>query len=186
MSGISISSLTGANGKYSPGMTTEILADAFMRAMEIYDYGEDRHAAMQFVLELATNNVNAAGGAVLLTDINSPNQELWFEVASGEKSNQIMNFRIPMGRGIVGFCAREGVSLLIPDAVQDPRFQDDVMRDVGITPGSVLCVPIQHNKRMLGAITLYNRSGERPFTQGELSIVNYLAHTAGEYLIRLI
>lgn len=183
---ISIGSISGASGKYSPGMTTEILADAFMRAMDIYDYGEDRRAAMNFILELARSNVNAIGGAVLLTDINSPNQELWFEVTAGPKEDQIVNFRIPMGRGIIGFAAKEGVSLLIPDATQDPRFETDVMRDVGIVPGSVLCVPIQHNKRMLGVITLFNQAGARPFTQGELSITNYLAHTAGEYLIRLI
>ncbi|TNE46786.1 MAG: GAF domain-containing protein [Deltaproteobacteria bacterium] len=183
---LSISSVSGSSGKYTPGMTTEILADAFMRAMEIYDYGEDRHAAMQFVLDLALNNVNAGGGAVLLTDINSPNQELWFEVASGPKSDEMLNFRIPMGQGIIGYCAHEGVSQLIADPMQEPRFQEDVLNLVNLAPSSILAVPIQHQKRMLGAIVLYNQQGERPFTQGELSIVNYLAHTAGEYLINLV
>lgn len=173
-------------GKYSPGMTTEILADAFMRAMEIYDYGEDRHAAMQFVLDLALNNVAAAGGAVLLTDINSPNQELWFEVSSGPKSEELLNFRIPMGQGIIGYCAKEGVSQLIADPTQEPRFENDVLNEVGLRPGSILAVPIQHQKRMLGSIVMFNHAGERPFTQGELSILNYLAHTAGEYLINLV
>jgi len=178
--------LLGGGGKYKPGMTTEILADAFMRAMEIYDYGQDRHAAMKFVLELASSNVSAAGGAVLLTDINSPNQELWFEVVSGDKASQIINFRIPMGQGIVGYCAKEGVSLLVADAQQDHRFESDIMKQLGVQPGSILCVPIQHQKRILGAIQLYNNPNDRPFSQGELSIINYLAHTAGEYLISLI
>lgn len=183
---LSISSVSGSSGKYTPGMTTEILADAFMRAMEIYDYGEDRHAAMQFVLDLALNNVNAAGGAVLLTDINSPNQELWFEVSSGPKADEMLNFRIPMGQGIIGYCAQEGVSQLIADPTQEPRFKEDVLHLVGLSPSSMLAVPVQHQKRMLGAIIMYNQQGERPFTQGELSIVNYLAHTAGEYLINLV
>ena len=188
-SAISLSDLASGGEKsarYSPGMTTEILADACMRAMEIYDYGEDRHAAMQFVLDLALNNVGATGGSVLLTDINSPNQELWFEVASGPKADEIVNFRIPMGQGIVGFCAQEGVSLLIAEVQQDPRFANDIMKRIGLLPGSMLCVAIQHQKRVLGAIQLFNNAGDRPFTQGELSIVNYLAHTAGEYLISLV
>ncbi len=183
--GLSISGVAGG-GKYSPGMTTEILADAFMRAMEIYDYGEDRHAAMQFVLDLALNNVAAAGGAVLLTDINSPNQELWFEVASGPKADELLNFRIPMGQGIIGYCAKEGVSQLIADPAQEPRYENDVLNQVGLRPGSILAVPVQHQKRMLGTIVMFNHTGERPFTQGELSILNYLAHTAGEYLINLV
>lgn len=183
--GLSISSIA-SGGKYSPGMTTEILADAFMRAMEIYDYGEDRRAAMQFVLDLAINNVNASGGAVLLTDINSPNQELWFEVATGPKADELLNFRIPMGQGIIGFCAQEGVSKLIVDPTQEPRYHDDVLHLVKLSPSSILVVPIQHQKRMLGVVVMYAQQGDRPFTQGELSILNYLAHTAGEYLINLV
>jgi GAF domain-containing protein len=167
-------------------MTTEILADAFMRAMEIYDHGEDRHAAMQFILDLSMTNVHASGGAILLTDINSPNQELWFEVSVGERAEELLNFRIPMGQGIVGFCAKEGISQVIADAQREPRFQKDILREIGILPGSMLCAAIQHQKRVLGAIQLYNYPGDRPFTQGELSIINYLAHTAGEYLISLV
>jgi len=167
-------------------MTTEILADAFMRAMEIYDHGEDRHAAMQFVLDLSMSNVNAAGGAVLLTDINSPHQELWFEVSAGERADELLNFRIPMGQGIAGFCAKEGINQVIANAQQDPRFQNDILNNVGIVPGSMLCAAVQHQKRVLGAIQLYNNPGDRPFTQGELSIVAYLAHVAGEYLISLV
>ncbi|MCB9640270.1 MAG: GAF domain-containing protein [Myxococcales bacterium] len=179
-------SLSDSDGKYKPGMTTEILADAFMRAMEIYDHGEDRHAAMQFVLDLSMNNVNAAGGAVLLTDINSPHQELWFEVSSGQRADELLNFRIPMGQGIAGFCAKEGINQVIANAQQDPRFQNDILNNIGLIPGSMLCAAIQHQKRVLGAIQLYNNPGDRPFTQGELSIVAYLAHVAGEYLISLV
>ena len=175
-----------AEGKYVPGMTTEILADAFMRAIEVYDYGEDKHAALEFILDLALENVGAESGSVLLTDLNSPKGELWFEVARGPKADEIIKFKVPMGAGIVGFCAQEGVSLLIADVTKDPRFKKDITEEIGYEPRSILCVPIQHKGRMMGAIELINRAGGRPFTQGELSIINYLAHTAGEYLANLL
>ena len=163
-------------------MTTEILADAFMPAMEIYDYGEDRKAAMRFTLELGLNNVSAAGGAIFLTDPNDPNQLLWVEVAIGPRENEIVNFRIPFGRGVAGICAQTSTSILITDAAQDQRFDNDILRQLNIVPGSMLCVPIQADSRILGVLQLYKRPGERPFTQGELSICNYLAHIAGEYM----
>jgi GAF domain-containing protein len=183
---ISISDAFGSQGKYNPGMTTEILADAFMRAMDIYEYGEDRHAAMQFVIDLALNNVNAMGGAVLLTDLNQPMSGLWFEVANGPGAEELLNFRIPFGKGIIGYCAQEGVSQIIPNAPQEPRFKDDVLHQVGINIGSMLCTPIQHQKRTFGVITLYKYPDLRPFTRGESSILEYLAHTAGEYIYNLV
>ncbi|MEM1008682.1 MAG: GAF domain-containing protein [Myxococcota bacterium] len=172
--------------RYKPGMTTEILADAFMRAMEIYDYGNDRHAAMEFILEIIRENVPSSGGAILLTDINSPNQELWFEAAYGPKSGELLNFRLPMGQGIVGYCAKQGISQIVADAQQDPRCKNEILQTIGIQIGPMLCSSIQHQKRVLGAIQLYKVPGQRPFTQGEQSIINYLAHTAGEYLINLV
>jgi hypothetical protein len=174
--------VSGSTGKYSPGMTTEILADAFMRAMEIYDYGEDRKAAMRFTIELGLNNVNAVGGCIFLTDPNDPNRLLWVEVAIGPREEEIVNFRIPFGRGVAGICAQTSTSILITDAAQDQRFDNDILRQLNIVPGSMLCVPIQADSRILGVLQLYKRPGERPFTQGELSICNYLAHIAGEYM----
>lgn len=179
-------SIGGGGRGYSPGATTEILADAFMRAMEIYDYGKDRQAAMNFALELALKNTGATGGAVLLTDINSPNQELWFEVAAGEKADEFLNFRVPLGQGLIGYCAQGGVSRIFVDVESEPLFEQDIMKQVGLKPGSVLCVPIQHQKRILGGIQLFNDIGDRPLNNSEQSIANYIAHTAGEYLMSLI
>lgn len=178
---LSIRSLTGAEGQYKPGMTTETLANVFMRAMDIYDH-PNVSDAMKFVLELGITDIPAMGGCVLLTDINSPEQILWFERVIGPKSEIIQNFQIPLGQGIIGYCAQQGVSQNIADVAHEPRFHTDVLSRVGLALGSILCVPIQNQKRVYGAIVFYNPPGERPFTQGELSILSYLAHVAGEYL----
>lgn len=178
---LSIRSLTGSDGKYKPGMTTETLATVFMRAMDIYDHSETSEA-MKFVLELGMTDVPAVGGGVLLTDINSPDQVLWFEKVIGPQADLIQNFRVPLGQGIIGYCAQQGVSQNIADVHYEPRYQNDVLRNAGLEIGSLMCVPIQHQKRTYGAIVFYNPPGERPFTQGELSILSYLAHVAGEYL----
>lgn len=178
----SLSDITGAKGRYQPGQTTEMLADVFMRASEIHDYGVDRTAAMKFVLELALNDVHAAGGGVMLTDLNSPNQELWFEACDGVGASSLQNLRIPMGQGIVGFYTQQALHQVIPDVAQEPRFQSDVLAQLGLSIGSLLVAPIAYQERVWGCIMLFNPAGRRPFTQGELSIMNYLAHTAGEYL----
>jgi GAF domain-containing protein len=127
-------------------------------------------------------DIPAMGGGVLLTDINSPDQVLWFESVTGPKSESIQNFRVPLGQGIIGYCAQQGVSQNIADVAHEPRYANDVLSSAGLAISSMICVPIQHQKRIYGAIVFYNPPGERPFTQGELSILSYLAHVAGEYL----
>lgn len=178
---LSIRALTGSEGQYKPGMTTETLANVFMRAMDIYDY-DDRNAAMKFVLELGMSDVTALGGGVLLTDINSPEQVLWFEATAGPNADVLQNFRIPLGQGVVGYCAQQAVSQNVADVSHEPRFQEDVLSQAGLAISSLLCVPITHQKRVYGAVVFFNPPGMRPFTQGEVSILSYLAHVAGEYL----
>ncbi|TNE52054.1 MAG: GAF domain-containing protein [Deltaproteobacteria bacterium] len=178
---LSIRALTGSEGQYKPGMTTETLAGVFMRAMEIYDY-EDRSEAMDFVMELAKSDVTALGGAVLLTDINSPEQVLWFESVMGPNADVIRNLRVPIGQGIIGYCAQQGVSQNVADVSHEPRYAQDILSSAGLAISSLLCVPVQHESRVYGAVVLFNPPGMRPFTQGEVSIISYLAHVAGEYL----
>ena len=162
-------------------MTTETLANVFMRAMEVYDYS-DKNEAMKFVLELGMKDVSANGGAVLLTDINSPDLVLWFEAVEGPKSEELLNLTVPFGQGVIGYSAQQGVTLVVADVEQEPRYKEDILGRLGLDIGSLLCVPIQHEKRVYGAVVFYNLKGERPYSQGEASILAYLAHVAGEYL----
>lgn len=175
--------LTGASGHYQPGMTTEMLANAFMRASEIHEHGTDKQAAMKFVLDLALSDIEASGGGILLTDLNSPRPELWFEALQGT-AHELHNMRVPLGQGIIGYYTQQGIHQTIPDISREPRYEEDLFYKIsGIGP--MLCVPIVYNDRIWGCIVLHNPPGHRAFTQGELSIVTYLAHTSGEYLSAL-
>lgn len=168
------------------GMTTEILADAFMRAMDIYDYGDDRNAAMQFVLELALDQLDAQGAGVLLTDHNSAVQELWYEIAAGDAADTLLNLRIPVGQGAVGKSVRDGSPMNIVNLKANPEFANDHLLALNIDVGPIVISPIQHSGRVFGALLLYRWSFGQPYTAGESSILNYLAHTAGEYFSSLI
>lgn len=176
-----ISEITGAVGKYQPGMTDELLANVFMRAMDVHDY-PDVSSAMDFVIDLALGDVKALGGGVMLTDLNSAEQVLWFEAVRGPNADLIRNFRIPLGQGIVGYYTQQGVNQTVPDVRKDPRYAEDMLKGSGLDLGPLLCAPIANNGRVWGCILLYNDTSARAFTQGELSIMTYLAHVTGEYM----
>ncbi|MCK5690077.1 GAF domain-containing protein, partial [Myxococcota bacterium] len=158
----------------------DIIDDLFEASQELYDYGDLREAA-GFILDLAMKTIPSDSGAVFISDIN--NQDLYFAAARGPKSDEIMGFRVPMGVGIAGFSAQEGVSLAVSDVHKDPRFYARISQALGYETKSLLCSPAQKEGRVFGAIELINKSKGSAFSANEVNILNYLAHEFADYLI---
>ena len=142
-----------------------------------------RDEGLGFLLDLAMEKTGCESGSVML----APAQELLFAVARGPKAEEILRLgmKVPMGVGIVGFCALENVCLAVSDAEKDPRFYRTVSEAVGYATRSLLCAPIAAGGRVRGAMELVNKGGGRLFDQGDLSVLTYLAHQAAEFLDRI-
>ena len=80
---------------------------------------------------------------------------------------------IAAGKGITGRTFATRRARLVPDTVEDPAEPWLSSRD-----GSCLSVPLVARGSVLGAITLTDRGGGRPFDQGDLDKVQGLAATA--------
>jgi len=160
----------------------ELLAELFERVGSL-GARRGREDGLAFLLDLAMEKVGCESGSVLL----APGQDLLFAVARGPKAEEILRLgiKVPVGVGIVGFCAQENVSLAVSDAEKDPRFYRAVSEAVGYATRSLLCAPIGAGGRVRGAMELVNKGGGRPFDQGDLSILSYLAHQAAEFLDRI-
>ena len=66
--------------------------------------------------------------------------DLQFVAATGPKASEVMKFRVPMGQGIVGFAAQEGVSLAVSDVEKDDRFYKDISDKIGYPVIIVDCI----------------------------------------------
>jgi GAF domain-containing protein len=97
-----------------------------------------------------------------------------------------MDFRVPMGKGIVGFCARQGVSLAISDAQRDERFYRNISDAIQYPTHSILCAPIQYEGRVYGCLELMNRNEGSSFTSNEVNAMTYIGRQFAEYINRLI
>ena len=117
-------------------------------------------AAADFIIDLALKAVPAEGGRVLVSSINA--HDLYPAAARGPKAETGTNIRIPMGEGIVGVAAQEGVAIAVS--------------------GNELCSPAQRDGRVYGALQLVNKKGGA-FTADEISILDYLASQFAEYVI---
>ena len=161
----------------------DIMMDLFAKAQEVYQFSKDESKGLQFMLNLTMEKINAESGSIFLADIND--KYLKFGAAKGPKAKEVMKFTVPMGKGIVGFCAKEGVALTISDVKLDPRFFAEISQKIGYDTKSILCCPIQVSGRVLGALELINKVGSNVFTEQEINIAEYLSHQTAEYLLTL-
>ncbi len=71
-------------------------------------------------IEAITFIMEAEAGSLLLLDEAA--QELYFEVALGEKGEGVREIRLKVGQGIAGYVAQTGEPVIINDCQNDPRF----------------------------------------------------------------
>ena len=134
------------------------------------------------MLDLALEKIPCDAGSVFFADLGST--ELTLLVARGPRAAQLeqMGLRIPMGVGVVGFCAQEAVSVAISDTEQDPRFYREVSERIGYETRSILCAPMVSGGRTFGCLELINKRESSTFTEAELGLLGYIAHQGARFL----
>lgn len=95
----------------------------------------------------------AACSLALLED----DRELVFHVASGAGADEVVGLRVPVSKGIAGWVATSGQPIAIEDVARDPRFAVDVASDTGYQPRSILAMPLQTDRGLVGVIEVLDR-----------------------------
>jgi Nif-specific regulatory protein len=135
---------------------------------------------LEQLLQFATDQVMALleveSSAVILLD--AERRELYFKVADHARSGveqKLREVRFPAGQGIAGWVIQHGVSALVPDVQQDPRWYPGVDAQTGMETKSLLSVPLRTRERVLGVVTAVNKR-ERPFGPEDLRLLEALAN----------
>jgi hypothetical protein len=157
----------------------ELLAELFLRAPQVASR-RSREDGLGYLLELAMEKVRCEAGSAFLS---SADGLLSFAAVRGPKAAEVMKLapKIPMGVGVVGFCAQESVALAVSDAERDGRFFRGVSDAVKHPTRSLVCAPIALGGRVFGALELVNRR-DGSFDEADLAILSYLAHQAAGFL----
>lgn len=165
--------------------TSEATADLLEEVFEISDRVNqlaDKRQALFFLLDLAMNTIGTDAGSILLADINT--DELAFGAARGPKAEQVMQFRVKMGQGIAGYCAESGVGVAVSDVTRDPRFYAAISQKIGYPTRSILCVPMQAEEQIVGALELINKKKNDTFSERDLGVAGFLGQQLARYLLR--
>jgi len=127
-------------------------------------------------IEAATRLMDSEVGSLLLVDEKT--DELYFEVALGdaEKQKQIKEIRLKIGEGIAGWVAKEGVSAIINDVQNDPRFFKGADRKTSFVTRNMVCVPVKAKDKVIGVLQAINKQGGESFTKDDQEVFEALAN----------
>lgn len=98
----------------------------------------------------------AAACSIALLD---PDEEhLVFRAAGGTGADEVIGLRLPVNRGIAGWVVSSGQPIAVQDVRQDPRFARDVAESTGYVPTSILAMPIESERALLGVVEVLDRA----------------------------
>lgn len=139
------------------------------RITKLYQIGEritsniKIKSLMQEIMETAKEALKAEASTLYLVD--EEKQELWFEVALGEKGNLLKSIRLKIGEGsIAGLVAKEGVSLNIKDVNKDSR-RSNIAQKIDQKQKAMLTVPVKYKGKIIGVLQVINKRGGGTFTR---------------------
>jgi HD-GYP domain-containing protein (c-di-GMP phosphodiesterase class II) len=116
-------------------------------------------------------------GSLLLLD--KVTQELYFDVALGEKGNKVKDVRLALGEGISGYVAKTGKPLIVNSVQNDSRFSKKADQQTGFLTRNVICVPVFAKDKLLGVLEAVNKKEDDLFDDEDLHILTGLGNQVG-------
>jgi diguanylate cyclase (GGDEF)-like protein len=113
----------------------------------------DLDTILRTILEQMERIMEAELWTLLMLDEST--QELYYAIAAGGEQDALKDLRVKVGEGVAGWVVEHGETLIVPEAVDDPR----VKEEGGAEPRnvrSVIALPLRGRKGTHGAIEIFN------------------------------
>ena len=141
-----------------------------IEASKIVNSAIEIEKLLGLILEVATRSITADRGTLYLLDKST--DELWSQVAQG---NNMVEIRLPMGKGLAGYVAKTGETVNITDAYIDPRFNPEIDRKSGYKTRNVLCMPMRNKDGVIVGVFQFLNKREGPFGPEDESFIDALS-----------
>jgi signal transduction histidine kinase len=152
-----------------PTITEEIKFNVLTEVCSFINSSMSHEQQLLAIVEAANNLIGVKDSSLILLDQQS--QSLYFHVATGEKSQEIMKLTMQPGEGIAGWVIEHGIPLVVPDVTKEPRFSPRISEILHFETKSILCVPIRSGFTVIGAFEAVNRLDGRPFEERDIPLL---------------
>ena len=131
---------------------------------------------LALIMKYVNQVTNSDASTLMLLDEKTG--ELVFSVPTGPKAGELIDTRIPPGKGIAGWVAKNQQPVLAANAREDPRFYPEIDKISGLETKSLLCVPLKAKTRLIGVLEAVNKSDGSAFTKDDALFLSIFAHQA--------
>ena len=131
---------------------------------------------LDMIVATAADIIGANAGALFMID--REREDLVFEVALGEKADEVKKFRVPLGHGVAGLVALTGQPMAVSDTASDDRDAADIAEAVGYVPQNILCVPLFYSDQVIGVLELLDKEGASHFSPEDMEALGLFANQA--------
>ncbi|MBR6410106.1 MAG: ATP-binding cassette domain-containing protein [Clostridia bacterium] len=135
---------------------------------------EDLESALSGSLEIIVNTLNSEAGAIWLLDPKTDRLSPLYHIGPAD----ISNLMVENGLGIEGVVTRTGKSVIVEDAVNDPRFDGSVFDDNGLITKTMICVPLNNLREVIGCVQIVNKKDGSLYDEEELRLCEQMASLA--------
>lgn len=151
-------------------------AAALLNATTLLAQSLDLEKTLQAVMDEARRLMQADRSTLFLLDRDR--HELWSKVPTADR-RQLLEIRIPMNRGIVGFVASTGQTVNVDDAYEDPRFDPTTDRQTGYKTRTILSMPVFNSEGKLIGVTQLINKYQGSFTRSDEEFMQAFNTQAG-------
>jgi len=124
-----------------------------IEASKIINSTLDLEKLLEIILDTAINALDADRGTLYLVD--KAKNELWSKVWQGVN---VVEIRLPVGKGVAGHVAQTGKTINITDAYNDPHFNPEIDLKTGYRTNNILCMPLRNKDgTTIGVFQLLNK-----------------------------
>jgi signal transduction histidine kinase len=131
---------------------------------------------LEMVMKLVCEVVHAEVSSILLMD--HATNELYFDVALGEKGGALHQIRLKNGEGIAGWVAQNAKAAIVNDVANDPRWTQKGDKASQFKTRAILAVPMLVRDRLIGVMEGINRVDGEAFTQDDAEVLEIFAAQA--------
>lgn len=128
-----------------------------------------RKRALEAVVEL----LECETGSLYLID--EEKEELYFEVALGDKGDAVKEIRLKMGEGVAGWVAQKGKSDLVPDTSLDDRWASRVDEKSAYSTRNMITVPVKTKNKVIGVLQALNKLNNKKPNKADLRLMESLS-----------
>lgn len=136
---------------------------------------QDVDALLAHISAAVERLTESEAASILLLDASKT--QLVFKVATGEKGSSVKRFYVPLGKGIAGWVAEHGETVIINDVQSDTRFTGQIDKSSGFTTKSILAIPMFAGDQLIGVCEALNKKNGA-YTDSDRKILDNLGTLA--------